>query len=30
MDIEKDRGDPNMLPANEGPSQPETGLMGRI
>ena len=30
MDIEKDRGDPNMLPANEGPSQPQTGLMGRI
>ena len=29
MNIEKDRGDPNMLPANEGPSQPETGLMGR-
>lgn len=30
MDIEKDRGDPSMLPANEGPSQPQTGLMGRI
>ena len=30
MDIEKDRGDPNMLPANEGPSQPQTGIMGRI
>ena len=30
MDIEKDRGDPNMLPANKGPSQPQTGLMGRI
>ena len=30
MDIEKDRGDPNMLPTNEGPSQPQTGIMGRV